>query len=89
MPRYSIRTTNSVFEGNDDDAVFDRPEDALTSGIQGAIQISAEEIASGKLCAAVDVCVDDEDGTPLLRSVVSLSVAPLLTDKRAVAPNFG
>ncbi len=88
MPRYSIRTTNSVFIGNDDEAVFDDPEDALMSGIQGAIEISADEIASGRPTSAVEVCVNDEDGRPLLRSVVALSVSPLLTDRRAVVTNF-
>lgn len=87
MPRYSIHTTNSVFESNDDHAIFDGPAEALASAVQGAIRITADEIASGNHCASIDICVDDEHGMPLLRSVVALSVAPLLTHKRP--PNFG
>ncbi len=89
MPNYSIRTTNSVFVADDDDAIFDRPHDALASGVHSAIQLTGDAIAAGKRCSAVEVCVCGEDGATLLRSVVALSVSPLLIDKSSVVPLFG
>ena len=89
MPRFSIRTINSTFVSEDDEAVFDGPDDALASGIQSGVRIAADEIASGVRSSAVEVCVSGEDGVMIHRSVVSLAVSSLVIKKSSVVPMFG
>lgn len=78
MPKFYIHAINSVFRSRDEGSEYDKPEDALTMAIQSATAIAADEINSGKPSTAIEVRIEEADGTPLLRSVISLSVAPLL-----------
>ena len=77
MPFLYIRTCNSDFHCVDDGADYARPEDALAAGVEGAVGIVSDEIKRGGNAAAVEICVEQEDGTRLLRSVVAISVSPL------------
>ena len=78
MPLLFIRATNSEFQSTDDGAEYERPEEAMASGVRGAVAILAAEIDRGERSAAVEVSVRHEDGTPILRSIVAVSVSPLL-----------
>ncbi|MGI4797931.1 MAG: DUF6894 family protein [Janthinobacterium lividum] len=76
-----IHATDSTFHSRDEGAEYERAEDALAFGVGSAIALIAEEINRGKNSAAVEISVRLEDGTSVLRSVVSVSVARLF-------PNF-
>ena len=86
MPKLVIHVLNSAFHSRDDGADYDRAEDALDAGVRSALGIITDEINGGRQSAAVDVCIEREDGTFALRSVVALSVSPLLTERGAVLP---
>ena len=81
MLQLFIHATNSTFFSRDDGAQYERPEDALASGVRSAVALLADEINQGEQTAAVEISIRLEDGTQLLRSVVSVAVARLL-------PNF-
>jgi hypothetical protein len=78
MPRLFIHATNSTFKSSDEGAEYELPEAALALGIQSAVAILAEEINQGERNAAVEVSVEAEDGTQVLRSIVALSVSSLI-----------
>ena len=77
MPRYFIRVVNAAFESRDSGDEYERPEAALDAGIRCAAEIVADEIVEGRQTAAAQVCVEDEKGEVVMRSVVSLSASPL------------
>ncbi|UAK25511.1 DUF6894 family protein [Sphingomonas nostoxanthinifaciens] len=78
MPTLYIHAINSEFRSRDGGSEYDRPEDALTEAIQSAAAMAIDEIHKGKATAAIEVRVEQADGTPLLRSVVSMSVSALM-----------
>ena len=73
-----IHATNSRFFSCDEGAKYDRPADALAAGVRGAVALLAEEINQGERSAAIEISIQLEDGTQLLRSVVSVCVSSLL-----------
>ena len=77
MPLLFVRTCNSDFHYLDQGSEYERPEDALAMGIEGAVGIARDEIQRGSSTVAVEVCVERENGEKLLRSVVALSISPL------------
>ena len=79
MPMLFIHAVNAECEMRDEGADYDAPDAALALAVEGAVSIAAEEVRGGQASAAVVVSVEQEDGTPLLRSVVALSVASLVT----------
>lgn len=79
-----IHAIDSTFHSRDEGAEYHRPEDALAFGVGSAMALMAEEINRGKNSAAVEISVRREDGTSVLRSVVSVSVARLLPSFPAV-----
>ena len=79
MPLLFIKTLNSTFQSRDDGIDYDRPEDALAAGVNGALEIARDELQGGRQSAAVDVCIEQEDGKVVLHSVVAISISPLLT----------
>ena len=78
MQQLFIHATNGQFQSHDEGAEYDRPEAALALGVRSAIAIIADEINGGERSAAVEVSIEGEDGTQLLRSVVAVSVSPLV-----------
>lgn len=78
MPFFHIRTCNFDFDAVDEGGSYTDAEDALNAGVDGAIAVASEEMRHGRLSAAVDVSVEDADGKAMLRSVVAMSVSPLL-----------
>lgn len=80
MPFLFIRTCNSDFGGIDDGAEYGSPEDALAMGVRSAVGLAADEINAGERTAAVDVCIEDRSGQTVLRTVVAISVSPLIAD---------
>lgn len=83
MPFLFIRTTNSDFATLDDGAPYERPEDALAMGIASAVAIVGEDVLEGEGTAAVEICVENEDGEKVLRAVVATSVSRLTTTPAA------
>lgn len=77
MPLFFVRTCNSDFHCLDGGSQYERPEDALAMGIEAAVGIARDEIQRGVPTAAVEICVEREDGEKILRSVVALSISPL------------
>ena len=77
MPQYFIRLLNAEFESRDNGAQYDRAETAMDAGIRSAAEIVADEIAGGRRMAAAQVCVEDDKGEVVMRTVVSLSASPL------------
>ena len=78
MPLLFIQVTNSEFRSCDEGADYIRPEDALASGVRGAVALLADEINRGERSAAVELSVQHADGTQILRSIVAVSVSPLI-----------
>ena len=79
MSMLFIRALNADFEIRDEGARYESAEAALALGIQSGISLAADEIHRGIATAAVEISVEQDDGIAILRSVVSISVAPLLT----------
>ena len=77
MPQLFIHVTNGKFRSRDEGADYDDPTAALALGVRSAFAIAAEEVARGERSAAVDICIEQEDGTLVLRSVVAVSISPL------------
>ena len=77
MPQFYIRVLNSDFESRDNRAEYDRPESAMDAGIRSAAEIVADEVAGGRATAAAQVCIEDDTGAVVMRTVVSLSTSPL------------
>jgi hypothetical protein len=80
-----IHAINAEYQSCDAGAEYGRPEDALAAGVRSAAILVADEIGKGLAAASVEVRVEQADGTPMLRSVVSLSVTPLLPSLSARA----
>ena len=78
LPRYFIHAVNSEYESCDEGADYDSAEFALSIGVRSALQIVSEEIEGGRTSAAGKVSIEQEGGSPVLCSVVSLSVAALM-----------
>lgn len=78
MPIFFISTTNATFRSSDEGADYDLPEAALAVGVQGAVAILLDEIQQGERNMAVEVSIEAEDGTQVLRSIVAISVASLI-----------
>ena len=87
MPQLFIHATNGQFRSCDEGAEYDRPEAALALGVQGAIAIIADEVKGGERSAAVEISIEGEDGTQLLRSVVAISVSPLVPGAHRTVPH--
>ena len=83
MPRLFIHATNSTFQSTDEGADYDLPEAALALGIQDAVAILSDVVKQGEHNAAVEVSIEAEDGTQVLRSIVAISVASLIPRNRA------
>ena len=79
MPLFFIHARNSEFNSRDDGAEYDHPEVALSAGIQIAVTLASEEIAGGKHNTAVEIVIERHDGIQVLRSVVTITVSPLVT----------
>ena len=77
MPFLFIRTCDADFESVDDGAHYERAEDALAIGIEGAVGIARDEIQKGARTSAVEIRIEGADGAPVLRSVVAISIASL------------
>ena len=78
MPFLFITLRNSKYLARDDGNDYDTPEVALAFGARSAIDMASDEIERGNRNAAVMINVEQEDGTRLLSSVVSVSVSPLM-----------
>lgn len=76
-----IHTTNSAFDSRDDGGEYDRPERAMAAGIRSALRIATDEMQDGRASTAVDVRIEQEDGTVLLRSILTVAVSPLQAEK--------
>jgi len=80
MPSFTIRTINSTYS-----AELELPDEpdagaAHTTGIRGALMIARDEVHAGAAAVAVELIVEDQGGRVVRRSVVSVAVAPLLTE---------
>ncbi len=78
MPLLFVHATNSTFFSCDEGSEYDQPADALAAGVRSAVALLADEVNQGERSAAIEISIQLEDGTQLLRSVVSVSVSPLL-----------
>ena len=78
MPLLFIHAVNAEYQSRDNGSEYAQPEDALAIGVRSAAILVADEVGKGMPSAAVEVRIEQEDGTIRLRSVVSLSVAPVL-----------
>ena len=84
-----IHTQNSRFHGRDDGAEYDQPEMALAVGVRGAVALIADEVNQGQTSAAVEISIEQADGTQLLRSVVAVSVSQLMIVPSSSKPLAG
>lgn len=78
MPKLYIHAIDSEFHSRDTGNEYDLPEDALPAAVRSAAALAVDEIQKGKTNAAIEVRIEQADGTPLLRSVLSMSVSALL-----------
>ena len=79
MPLLFIHACDSGYHARDEGAEYDTSDAALAMGVKSAVAMATEEIGRGSSSAAVEVSVEQEDGTCLLRSVVAVSVSSLMT----------
>ena len=73
-----IRAINSEFDSRDNGAEYEMPETALAAGVQSALLIAVDEMQRGRPSTAVEVCIELEDGTAVLRSIVAMSVSRMV-----------
>ena len=78
MPQFFIQATNSTFRSRDEGAEYDHPDVALALGIRGAVALVTDEIIRGERHAAVEISIENADGTQVLRSIVAVSVSDVL-----------
>jgi hypothetical protein len=78
MPFLFIRLCNSHFGSVDEGAEYVSKEAAMSAGVRGAVAIAGDEVFGGERAAAVDICIEDQNGKTVLRSVVAILVSPLL-----------
>jgi hypothetical protein len=78
MPKLYIHAINSECRSRDSGSEYDRPEEALSEAVRSAAAMAVDEIHKGKTNVAVEVRIEQADGTPLLRSVLSMSVSALM-----------
>ena len=78
MPKLYIHAINSEFRSRDSGSEYDRPEEALPQAVRSAAALAIDEIHKGNTNAAIEIRIEKADGTPLLRSIVSMSVSTLL-----------
>lgn len=79
MPFLFIRTCNSDYGAIDEGGEYGSNEDALQMGVQSGVAIATDEIHRGERTAAVEVCVEDQGGKTVLRTVVTIAVSPLMS----------
>ncbi len=77
MAQLFIHTTNGTFQSRDDGGEYDLPAVALALGVRSAVDIAAEEVVRGERSAAVEICIEEKNGTQVLRAVVAISVSHL------------
>ena len=85
MPLLFIHAMNAEFDARDEGTDYDRPEAALECAVRGALALATDEIVRGERSVAVEVSIEREDGTSVLRSVVNVSVSPLMSSEQAAA----
>ena len=78
MPQFFIQATNSTFRSRDQGDEYDHPDIALALGIRSAIALVVDEIIKGERNAAVEISIENVDGTQVLRSIVAVSVSSML-----------
>ena len=83
MPLLFIHATNAEFDARDEGSEYDNPEAALEAGVRGALALATDEIVCGARNVAVEISVEQEDGTSMLRSVVTVTVSPLMAEWQA------
>ena len=83
MPQFFIQATNSEFRSRDEGAEYDHPDVAMALGIRTAIAFIADEVNRGERSAAVEISVEGADGAQVLRSVVAVSVSPMILAVRS------
>ena len=88
MPLFSIHLRNSKYYTRDDGAEHDSAEAALAAGVHSAMRMAADEIVDGCRSAAIEVAIEQDDGTRLLNSVVAISVSPLTMADRSVSEDL-
>lgn len=82
MPLFFIHARNAQFQSQDEGAEYDHPQAALASGILGAMALITDEVNQGERSAAVEVSIQQKDGTEVLCSVVAVSVSPMMLTAR-------
>ena len=83
MPQFFIQATNSEFRSRDEGAEYDHPDVAMASGIRSAVAFIADEVNQGKRSAAVEISIEGADGAQVLRSVVAISISPIILAARS------
>ena len=78
MPRLFIHVRNSAYRSRDEGGEYVTAEAALAAGVRSATTIAADEIGRGQRSTAIEVNIEEADGTCLLTSVVAISVSPLM-----------
>jgi hypothetical protein len=79
MPTYVVHALNAEFSSRDIESEYDSAATALATGVEGAVRMVADEVRAGKTTASVVVTVEQPDGQPTLRSVVTLAVSALMS----------
>ena len=83
MQRLFTHIRNSVFHACDDGAEYQEAEVALMQGVRSAAALMVDEINRGRTSAAIEVSIEKEDGTPILCSIVAVSVSRLALKAQA------
>jgi len=81
MPTFTIHTINNTYATELEMSDQPHAEAAHAAGIRGALMIARDEVHAGKTAVAVEVIVEDHDARPVRRSVVSVSIAPLMLEE--------
>jgi hypothetical protein len=85
MPLFTIHTINNSYSTELEMPDQPHAEAAHAAGIRGALMIARDEVHAGRTAIAVEVIVKDHDARQVQRSVVSVSIAPLMLEKKVEA----
>jgi hypothetical protein len=80
MSIFHVTVTNCTFRTSSEPTDFIGAEAALQDGIKSAVAIATDELNDGSTSTVIEVCVADSNHVAIFRSVVSLSVCPLMVN---------
>ena len=84
MSLFFTQLRNSEYYARDDGSEHDSAEAALAAGVHSAMRMATDEVADGRCSAAIEITIEQNDGTRLLSSVVAISVSSMVITEKPI-----